>query len=275
MVSLIWKMNNLPPIVTLLFLPDFKFFLMAVPDIGKDYSRKEFLAWLKEKGIELFISKNNLALALASRLRDKDTTRENFRHTAVLLGEYLAFALSDYCVFPKRTVESPLTKTKGLEMPSDIVIIPVLRAGLPLAEGFSHAFQSVESTIISCWRDENLDVYVEYCKSPMLEGKTVVILDPMLATGNTLVAVKESLKKYGKPKKWICCSLFATPYGVRKVAGDFPKGTVVSTIYLDDGVFEKGFRGIGLNSHAYIVPGLGDSGDRTFGTPAFKHDKNH
>ena len=102
------------PIVTLLFLPDFKFFLMAVPDIGKDYSRKEFLAWLKEKGISLFISENNLALALASRLRDKDTSRENFRHTVVLLGEYLAFALSDYCVFPKRTVESPLTKTSRL-----------------------------------------------------------------------------------------------------------------------------------------------------------------
>lgn len=245
-----------------------KIIFMHSFDTGKKYDRKKFFSWLKARNVNFLLIKNNLARAITTKLRNKKTSRAEFRHGLKQLGRFLAFKLSNFVEFPNTRIETPLTKTKGLKISEEIVIIPILRAGLPLAEGFSDSFMGVETTIISCWRKKDLKVKVEYCKSPLLKDKTVIILDPMLATGNTIVAVKQALKKYGKPKQWIVCSVIATPYGIKKIVENYPKGLIIATIYLDDKEYQKKFLGKGLNSHGYIVPGLGDAGDRIFGIPA-------
>jgi uracil phosphoribosyltransferase len=144
-------------------------------------------------------------------------------------------------------------------MPQDKVVLgTILRAGLPLHTGFHNYFDHAENAFVSAYRkytgENDFDVIVEYLASPRLDGKTLILVDPMLATGGSAVDALTMLKNKGcKDIRFMC--LVAAPEGVKAVQEAHPDIDIF-TAALD----EK------LNEHAYIVPGLGDAGDRIFGT---------
>jgi len=248
----------------------FFLFLMAGKETG--YDRKKFLADMKRKGIDASVIDHPLILEEISSLRDKNTKNFYFKQGLRRMGELLTYELLRNAEVKSVQVETPLTKTKGHKISERFVVIPVLRAGLPIAEGFVSMIKEAEVGIISCWRNADLSVEVEYAKIPDINGKHVIIIDPMLATGHTLSAVREVLAGYGKPSKTTILAVISTVAGITELSKTFPKGTRVYTCALDDGAFEQGFMSLGLNSHGYIVPGLGDAGDRIYGPPREKKD---
>jgi len=144
-------------------------------------------------------------------------------------------------------------------MQDDLVLIPILRAALPFYEGFLELFDEADSGFIGAWRTHNeadeIEAELNYQAAPDLTGKTVVVIDPMLATGKSLVKTVQSLSQQGKPKTWHLASAIAAPEGIAHVQASLGKEMNVWTCAVD----EK------LNEHAYIVPGLGDAGDLAFG----------
>jgi len=237
----------------------------------KKYSRKKFLKKMKKRGLEVSISQHPLILEEVTSLRDKNTKNFYFKQGLRRMGELLTYELLRDAKVRKYPIQTPLTGTHGFKLDEQYVVIPVLRAGLPIAEGFVSVMKETEMGIISCWRDTDLSVKVEYAKIPKTEGKHIIIIDPMLATGHTLTAVRDVLKEYGKPKKFTILAVISTVAGIDELSKSFPKGTRIYTCALDDTENGKDFMSIGLNSHGYIVPGLGDAGDRIYGVP--KHKK--
>ncbi|MCD6478603.1 MAG: uracil phosphoribosyltransferase [Candidatus Diapherotrites archaeon] len=233
----------------------------------KNYNRERFLRALGRKGINVRIITHPLILEELTRLRKRTTKRFEFRQALRRMGELLSYELLREAKVEKIQIKTPLGKARGFKLKDSFVVVPVLRAGLPIAEGFNAMIKSVEIAFVSCWREKDLSVKVEYAKVPQIEGKHVIIIDPMLATGHSLCAVYEALKPYGKAKSWKILAVIASPAGLREISKTFPKGTDVFICALDDEVMEKDFIGPGLNASGYIVPGLGDAGDRAYGKP--------
>ena len=148
-------------------------------------------------------------------------------------------------------------KTTGLNLADPIIIIPILRAGLGLVEGFVKFLPEVEKGHIGLYRDEQTYQPVEYlCKLPKTKNKKIIVLDPMLATGNSSSAAIELIKEKGvKIKDIMLVSLLAAPEGVKNLSKK-QKGLQIFTCSLDKS----------LDKNKFIVPGLGDAGDRYMGT---------
>ncbi|MCX8190149.1 MAG: uracil phosphoribosyltransferase [Candidatus Diapherotrites archaeon] len=233
----------------------------------KKYNRKKFLKSLERKGMQVHLITHPLILEELTRLRDKSTNRFEFRHSLRRMGELLTYELLRFGKIKKIPLVTPLGKSHGYKLEDGYVVVPVLRAGVPIAEGFNAMISSVEIAFVSCWRDKDLSVVVEYAKVPDISNKQVIIIDPMLATGHSLCAVYETLRRFGKAKSWKILAVIASPVGLKEISKSFPKGTDVFICALDDSAFGKDFLGPGLNSHGYIVPGLGDAGDRAYGSP--------
>ncbi|MCX6802319.1 MAG: uracil phosphoribosyltransferase [Candidatus Diapherotrites archaeon] len=242
-----------------------------MPKKRPDYLRKKFLASMKKKGIDVKVIDHPLILEELSILRNRDTKNFYFKQGLRRMGELLTYELLREARVAKTKISTPLCRTEGCRLQDGYVVIPVLRAGLPIAEGFVAMMKEAEVGIISCWRRPDLSVAVEYAKIPSITGKHVIIIDPMLATGHTLCAVREALKPYGKPKSWTILAVISTAYGITELSKAFQRGTSVYTCALDDEAYSSGFISVGLNSHGYIVPGLGDAGDRIYGTPKRKN----
>jgi len=232
-----------------------------------NYNRESFLKSLERKGICIHLISHPLILEELTRLRDKRTNRFEFRQSLRRLGELLTYELLRFGKTEKITISTPLARAKGHRFKDGYVVVPVLRAGVPIAEGFNAMVAGVEIAFVSCWRDKDLSVKVEYAKVPPIYGKHVIIIDPMLATGHSLCAVYETLRQFGKAKSWKVLAVIASPVGLREIAKIFPRGTDVFICALDDEIMKDDFIGPGLNAHGYIVPGLGDAGDRAYGTP--------
>lgn len=209
------------------------------------------------------ISENNSILnKFISEIRDiqiqKDAMR--FRRNIERIGEVLSYELSKELPFAPNEVITPLgTKEVSLHE-NDLVICSILRAGLPLHQGILNYFDDADSAFISAYRyhpnnDAEFDIKVEYFASPSLEGKTLILADPMLATGQSLVAVYEAIKRYGIPKKIHLVSVIASQEGVDFIENHFPSNTDLWIAAIDQQLNDKG----------YIVPGLGDAGDLAFG----------
>jgi uracil phosphoribosyltransferase len=158
-------------------------------------------------------------------------------------------------------ISTPLgTKQMSLS-DNDIVICSILRAGLPLHQGVLNYFDDAENAFISAFRHhpDNTDAFeivVEYLATPSLENKTLLLVDPMLATGHSMVAVYEALKKAGTPKQIHIVSVIGAKEGVAFIKDKFPDNTHLWIATVDNT----------LNSKGYIVPGLGDAGDLAYGT---------
>lgn len=189
-------------------------------------------------------------------LRNKKTTTEMFRAAVSRISNILAVEISKTFSLKELKIETPLEKTKGHELKQSVVLIPVLRAGLGMVEGFLRLIPDAKLGHIGLERNEStLKPNSYYLKTPKNLGKAeVILLDPMLATGGSASAAISSLKKR-RAKNIVFACLLAAPEGVKKVLSDHPE-LIIFSASLDRQLNKKG----------YILPGLGDAGDRTFGT---------
>jgi uracil phosphoribosyltransferase len=204
----------------------------------------------------VYESQHPLVKHKLSRLRDKNTEPKKFRELTREIAALLAYeATADLAVMP-RELETPLEKMTGHELKEKIGLVPILRAGLGLVEGFWELMPSAEVWHIGLYRDEKTLRPVEYYNKLPLEPTVSVclILDPMLATGGSATATAEVVKKWGVKKiKYV--GLIAAPEGIKAMQTAHPDIDIFVAA-IDDH----------LDEHAYIVPGLGDAGDRQFGT---------
>ncbi|SEC50336.1 uracil phosphoribosyltransferase [Tenacibaculum sp. MAR_2009_124] len=206
---------------------------------------------------------NSIVNKFLAEIRDvsiqKDAMR--FRRNIERIGEVLGYELSKKLNYTKIVATTPLGKKETTIPESDVVLCSILRAGLPLHQGILNYFDDAENAFISAYRhhpknDENFEIVVEYFASPSIENKTLLLIDPMLATGKSLVAVLEGVLKHGTPKKIHIVSVIGSEEGVTYVKENFPKNTELWIAAIDKDLNDKG----------YIVPGLGDAGDLAFGT---------
>lgn len=198
-----------------------------------------------------------------AELRDvtiqKDALR--FRRNIERIGEIMAFEISKTLSFEPAEITTPLGSKKMELCSSELVICSVLRAGLPLHQGFLNYFDKAQNAFVSAFRhhpdgDEKFEIVTEYLATPDLTDKTVLLVDPMLATGRSLVSVLEVLQSKGAPEQIHIASVIAAQEGVDYVAASFPQNTSLWVAAIDRE----------LNNKGYIVPGLGDAGDLAYGT---------
>lgn len=212
--------------------------------------------------IHNFEKENSVLNKFISELRDttiqKDSMR--FRKNIERVGEVLSYELSKSLHYKEQSIKTPLGEKIVPLVASDIVICSILRAGLPFHQGILNYFDDAENGFISAYRhhegdSDDFEVIVNYFAAPNLEGKTLLLVDPMLATGRTLENVLEGLKNYGTPKQIHIVSVIGSKEGVAYVDSVFPETTHLWIAAVD----EK------LNSKGYIIPGLGDAGDLAYG----------
>lgn len=188
----------------------------------------------------------------------KDPMR--FRRNIGRVGEVLGYEMSKSLAYKTMVISTPLG-TKEMRIPDeDIVICSVLRAGLPLHQGILNYFDRAENGFISAFRNHKdgasqFDVVVKYFAAPSLEGKTLVLTDPMIATGKTLENVYQALASHGTPRAIHIVSLIGSQAGVGHIKSIFPESTNL-WIGAIDALLDK---------NSYIVPGIGDAGDLAFG----------
>ena len=210
------------------------------------------------------LQKNNSILnKFISEIRDvtiqKDSLR--FRRNIERIGEILGYELSKELSYSNVSVETPLGKKEEQLSSNDLLLCSILRAGLPLHQGLLNYFDDAENAFISAYRhhpnnDEAFEIVVEYFASPSIDNKTLLLADPMLATGQSLVAVLEAIKKYGTPKEIHIVVVIGSEEGIEFIKDKFPENTHLWIAAIDKD----------LNSKGYIVPGLGDAGDLAFGS---------
>ncbi|WP_298520446.1 uracil phosphoribosyltransferase [uncultured Kordia sp.] len=210
-----------------------------------------------------FTTQSSLLNQFISELRDvsiqKDSMR--FRRNIERVGEILSYECSKVLENTSESVTTPLG-TKEMSLPAkDVVICSILRAGLPLHQGILNYFDQAENAFVSAYRDhiddgDEFEIVVNYMAAPSLEGKTLLLVDPMLATGRTMKNVYEVLLQQGTPKNIHIISVLGSTEGVSYVETHFPEETHLWIAAVDDT----------LNSRGYIVPGLGDAGDLAYGT---------
>ncbi|MFZ0448971.1 MAG: uracil phosphoribosyltransferase [Desulfatiglandaceae bacterium] len=204
----------------------------------------------------VFESKHPLVKHKLSRLRDVNTAPKKFRELVREISILLAYeATQDLALMPV-DIETPLTRTTGQILQEQIGLIPILRAGLGMVEGVWEMMPGSEVWHIGLFRDEHTLKPVEYYnKLPVFPTvQLCLVLDPMLATGGSAIATINILKKWGARQiKYI--GIIAAPQGIKAMREAHPD------IPIHIGVIDDG-----LNENAYILPGLGDAGDRQFGT---------
>lgn len=198
---------------------------------------------------------------LLTRLRDKSTAGIEFRKGLVRLGRIVGYELVK--TFPVRAVEveTPLGRASGVEIVGldKVVIVQILRAAMPFVEGLLKAFPRAKLGVVAARRREEggvIDVEIFYSKIPPVTAEdAVIVADPMLATGTTMTRAIEEVYRAGAPGRLIVVSVIATPVGVERVLSKFPHAEIYA-VAVDPVLNDKGF----------IVPGLGDAGDRAFST---------
>lgn len=206
---------------------------------------------------EIVILDHPLIQHKLTMLRDKKTDVKDFRDLVDELSNLMAYEVTRDIELKEINIETPIAKTKGkIISGKKVAIIAILRAGLGMVDGILKLIPSAKVGHIGMYRDpETLMPVSYYAKLPAdIDKRDIIVVDPMLATGGTAVATIEYVKKHTKSNiKFMC--LVAAPEGIKAIHNKFPD-VVIYTATIDEG----------LNSHAYIVPGLGDAGDRLFGT---------
>ena len=210
-----------------------------------------------------FSEQNTVINQYMAELRDKSHQKNRmvFRRNIERIGEMMAYELSKTLDYKTKTVTTPLG-TLDIQLPKDDVVLgTVLRAGLPFHDGFLNVFDRAENAFVSAYRmytnreHTEVGIHTEYMASPSVKGKTLVIVDPMLATGGSMVAAIEALVKTGKPRKIHVCCVIAAPEGIEFVKQNLPDDSTIWCAAIDPG----------MNEQKYIVPGFGDCGDLCYG----------
>ena len=204
-------------------------------------------------------------------IRDVEIQKDpmRFRRNIERIGEVMAIEMSKELQYEPTEVQTPLAKATVNTISDQLVLATILRAGMPLHHGFLNIFDRAENAFLSAYRRENadgeLEIVAEYMAAPAIEGKTLVVVDPMLATGMSMEVGYLALLRHGKPKHTHLCCTIGTPQAIdclRRSLNDSEDVTVWCAAI--DPV---------LNEKKYIVPGLGDAGDLCYGTKIHLSDR--
>ena len=204
---------------------------------------------------------NSILNQFIAELRDEEIQKDSlrFRRNLERAGEICAYEISKKLDWLKKEVTTPLGIAEVSVLKQQPVIATILRAGLPFHQGMLNYFDKAENAFISAYRkhhpDGTFDVQVEYMACPDLNGKSLILCDPMLASGQSIELVYKALKRNGIPKNIHLASLLASAEGVEYVKKHLPNNVTIWACAIDEE----------LTSQAYIVPGLGDAGDLAFG----------
>ncbi len=212
--------------------------------------------------IHNFSKSNSILNTFLSEMRDvgiqKDPMR--FRKNLERIAEIMGYEVSKTLNYEPHVVTTPLGEATTSVVKEQPILATILRAGLGMHNGLLNYFDRAESAFVSAYRKhstaEDFEIYVEYIASPSIDGKTLIITDPMLATGNSMVTVYKALLQQGKPSKIHILSAIAHPDAINFVKEHLPDTTEFWIGSIDSE----------LTAQSYIVPGMGDAGDLAYGT---------
>ena len=209
----------------------------------------------------ILCQKHSIADHFLAELRDVNIQRDRlrFRRNLERVGELLAYEISKTLSYRSEKIQTPLGTAPGARLRQPLVLATILRASLPFHQGFLSMFDQAENAFIGAYRgihlnDDEFEIEMDYITSPNLHGKTLIIMDPMLATGRSIEKVYHALLRFGIPAQTHIASVIASPEGVEYLRTRMPE----CRLWL--GALDEH-----LNEHFYIVPGLGDAGDLAFG----------
>ncbi|AII52474.1 uracil phosphoribosyltransferase [Hymenobacter sp. APR13] len=210
--------------------------------------------------VHVVCAEPSIANHFLAELRDVDVQRDSlrFRRNLQRLGEIIAYRISSQLSYVEKTVKTPLAEAKSLQLHDFPVLATVLRAGLPFHQGFLNYFDQSPSAFAAAYRIEGtsqVQVQVDYLSAPSLDERVLILVDPMLASGKSLVQTYRAMLRFGTPRQVHIAAVIASPDGVAYVTREIPEATLWVAA-----IDEK------LNEQAYIVPGLGDAGDLSYGS---------
>lgn len=198
-----------------------------------------------------------------AELRDVNVQGDSmrFRRNTERIGEIMAYEISKHLEYDEVEVTTPLGEADCFLLTQQPVLATILRAGLPLHQGLLNYFDKAENAFISAYRkhhkgEDTFDVEIEYLSSPSIDGKTLILCDPMLATGSSMVLAYKAMMQRGTPKHIHVAAVIASKEGVEFTRRNLPKNTTIWVGAID----------AEMTAQAYIVPGLGDAGDLSYGT---------
>lgn len=205
---------------------------------------------------------NSVANRFLADLRDIQVQKDpmRFRRNLERMGEVLAYELSKTMDYHSEGVTSPLGEAPMMLHSDNPVLATILRAGIPLHQGLLNYFDRADNAFVSAYRkhrkgEDGFDVEVEYLSSPSIEGRVLILIDPMLASGRSMVLVYKALLRMGRPKAVHVVSVIASSEGIEYARKHLP----AETCYWMGAIDEE------MTAGAYIVPGLGDAGDLAYG----------
>ncbi|QNE38072.1 uracil phosphoribosyltransferase [Hymenobacter sp. NBH84] len=210
--------------------------------------------------VHIVCAEPSVANHFLAELRDVNKQRDSlrFRRNLQRLGEIIAYRISSQLSYTDQTITTPLSETNGKLLQDFPVLATVLRAGLPFHQGFLNYFDQSPSAFAAAYRIEGtaqVQVQVDYLSAPSLDERVLILVDPMLASGKSLVQTYRAMLRFGTPRQVHIAAVIASPEGVDYVTREIPEATLwVAAV--DEG----------LNDQAYIIPGLGDAGDLSYGS---------
>ena len=209
--------------------------------------------------------RDSLLCEYLGEIRDKDIQKDSlrFRRNIERIGEVMAVEISRELAYEDRQIETPLAAATVRHIQDTVVLGTILRAGLPFHQGFLNMFDRAENAFLSAYRrmgrtvdgQPQLEIVSEYLAAPNLDGKTLLLVDPMLATGMSMEVGYKALLSHGTPTKVHVACVIGTTQALDYLRQNMPEDTTVWCAAVDNV----------LNEKKYIVPGLGDAGDLCFG----------
>ena len=208
-----------------------------------------------------FDKENSLVSQYMLELRDVSIQRDRmrFRHNLQRIGEIMAYEISRSLDYEEVPTATPLGTATCRTIKDQLVLGTILRAGMPFHNGFLSYFDYADNAFVSAYRKykekDSFDIHIEYIATPSLVGKTLILVDPMLATGASMELAYRALLTKGTPERVIFASVIASAQAVEFLGSHFSDNVSLYVACIDDVI----------NEHKYIVPGLGDAGDLAFG----------
>ena len=210
-----------------------------------------------------FSETNSVVNTFLAEMRNVDVQHDSmrFRRNIERIGEVMAYEISKTLHYAPQTIQTPLAPIEVNALRDQIVLGTILRAGMPMHDGFFNYFDRAENAFISAYRrytddsHTNVEIVVEYMAAPSIEGKVLILPDPMLATGGSMELAYKALLRHGQPKAAHFACIIASQQAVDYLQKVMPEDTTLWVAAIDPI----------LNEHKYIVPGLGDAGDLCFG----------